>query len=33
MVERWIKSYGVEATEQICEANNLLPNLTLAPVN
>ncbi|MFZ9065035.1 MAG: RsmB/NOP family class I SAM-dependent RNA methyltransferase [bacterium] len=31
MVERWIQSYGVEATEQICEANNLLPNLTLAP--
>ena len=31
MVERWSKSYGVEATEQICGANNLLPNLTLAP--
>jgi 16S rRNA (cytosine967-C5)-methyltransferase len=31
MVERWTKSYGMEATEQICEANNLLPNLTLAP--
>jgi 16S rRNA (cytosine967-C5)-methyltransferase len=31
MVERWTKRYGTEATEQICEANNLLPNLTLAP--
>ena len=30
MVERWVKSHGAEATEQICEANNLLPNLTLA---
>ena len=30
MVERWVKNYGLEATEQICEANNLLPNLTLA---
>ena len=30
MVERWIKNYGLEATEQICEANNLLPNPTLA---
>ena len=31
MVERWTKNYGEEATEQICKANNLLPNLTLAP--
>ena len=31
MVNRWSKSYGAEATKQICEANNLLPNLTLAP--
>lgn len=29
LVERWIKRFGVEETIELCEANNLVPDLTV----
>jgi 16S rRNA (cytosine967-C5)-methyltransferase len=31
LMERWLKRYGIETLEQICEANNARPALTLRP--